>query len=75
MAQLVCMDARLDTLNDKLCQVNTSVDRIVRRQVMMGGYIVAFSPEASKDENDGSGSADDVEDDDDGSPSDDEMSI
>ena len=30
-AQLLCMDARLDTLNDELCQVNTRVGRIVRR--------------------------------------------
>ena len=28
MAQFVCMDARLDTLSDKLCQVNTRVGRI-----------------------------------------------
>ena len=40
----------------------------------MGGYKVASSLVASEDKNDGSGSADDVEDDDDGSPSDDEMS-
>ena len=31
MAQLVCMDARLDTLSDELCQVNTRVSRITRR--------------------------------------------
>ena len=31
MAQLVRMDARLDTLSDELCQVNTYVDRIARR--------------------------------------------
>ena len=31
MAQLVCMDARLDTLSDELCQVNTCVGRIARR--------------------------------------------
>ena len=31
MAQLVRMDARLDTLNDELCQVNTSVGRIAQR--------------------------------------------
>ena len=30
MAQLVRMDARLDTLNDELCQVNTRVGRIAR---------------------------------------------
>ena len=29
MAQLVYMDARLDTLSDELCQVNTRVSRIV----------------------------------------------
>ena len=28
MAQLQCMDARLNTLNDELCQVNTRVGRI-----------------------------------------------
>ena len=28
MAQLVCMDARLDTFSDELCQVNTPVSRI-----------------------------------------------
>ena len=28
MAQLICMDARLDTLSDELCQVNTCVGRI-----------------------------------------------
>ena len=31
MAQLQRMDARLDTLNDKLCQLNTCVSRIARR--------------------------------------------
>ena len=31
MAQLVRMDARLDTLSDKLCQVNTRVGRIAQR--------------------------------------------
>ena len=35
---------------------------------------MASSPEASEDESDGSGSADDAKDDDDGLPSDDEMS-
>ena len=30
MAQLVCMDARLDTLSDELCQVNTRVGHITR---------------------------------------------
>ena len=40
----------------------------------MGGYTMASSPEASKDESDDSGNANDAEDDDDGLPSDDEMS-
>ena len=31
MAQLQCMDARLDTLSDELCQVNTHVGRIAQR--------------------------------------------
>ena len=30
MAQLVCMDAHLDSLNDELCQVNTRVSRIAQ---------------------------------------------
>ena len=72
MVQLVHMDARLDTLSDEQCQVNTHVGCIAQRQAMMGGYTVSSSPE---DESDGSSSVDDAEDDDDGSPSDDEMSI
>ena len=71
MAQLVHMDARLNTLSDELCQVNTCVGHIARQQAVMDGYTVVSSLEASEDESDGSGSA---EDDDDGSPSDDEMS-
>ena len=74
MAQLVRMDARLDTLSNELCQVNTRVDRIAQRQVVMDGYIVASFLEASEDQSDGSNSVDDTEDDDDGSPNDDEMS-
>ena len=77
MAQLVHMDARLDTFNDELCQVNTRVGCITRCQAVMGGFTVASSPspEASKDESDDVfDSADDVEDDEDGSSSDDEMS-
>ena len=30
MAQLVCIDARLDTLSDELCQMNIRVSRIAR---------------------------------------------
>ena len=76
MAQLMRMDARLDTFSDELCQVNTRVGRIAQRQAIMGGFIVASSPSppASKDKSDDGSSNDDAdEDDDDGSPSDDEM--
>jgi len=77
MAQLVHMDAHLDTLSDELCQVNTRVDRIARRQAIMGCFTVASSPSplASEDESDnGFGSDDADKDDDASSPSDDEMS-
>ena len=77
MAQLMCMDARLDTFSDELCQVNTHFGRIARQQAVMGGFTVASSPSlpASEDENDdGSGSKDADEDDGARSPSDDEMS-
>ena len=49
MAQLVRMDARLDTLSNELCQVNTRVDHIAQRQVVMDGYTVASFLEASED--------------------------
>ena len=77
MAQLVRMDARFDTLNDELCQVNTHVGGITRRQAVMSGFTLVSSPslEAFEDESDDGSSSDDVdEDDDDVSPSDDEMS-
>ena len=77
MAQRVRMDACIDTLNDELCQVNTSAGHIARRQVVMGGFIMAScpSPPASEDESvNGSGNDDADKDDDDGSSSDDEMS-
>ena len=81
MAQLQCMDARLDTLFLELYQVNIRVGRIARRQVIMGG----FAPEASpspppvasdyEDEDDDDGDDDDAFDDDDGDASStDEMS-
>ena len=82
IAQLQRIDARLDTLSDELCQMNTRVGRITRRQAEMGGYTMPFTPMASADKSDGSNSAadDDVtasDDEDDGnasSPSNDEMS-
>ena len=74
MAQLVCMDARLDTLSDELCQVNTHVSRIARRQAIMSGFTMASSPspEAFEDESDNGSGSEDV--DDASSPGDDEMS-
>ena len=77
MAQLVRMDACFDTLSDELCQVNTRVGRITRRQAVMSGFTIASSPSppASKDESDdGPGSDDADEDKDASSPNDDEMS-
>ena len=77
MAQLVCMNARLDTLSDELCQVNTRVGRIARQQAVIGGFTITSSPSppASKDESDDGFSSDDVDKDDGASlPSDDEMS-
>ena len=73
MAQLVCMDAHLDTLSDELCQVNTCVSCIARQQAVMGGFTFTSSPSppASEDESDDGFGGDDA---DDGSPSDDEMS-
>ena len=56
------MDARLDTLSDELCQVNTYVNRIARRQARLGGFVESPSPspEASEDEdNDGDFDGDD----------------
>ena len=76
MAQLVCMDACLDTLSDELCQVNTRVDRTAWWQARLGGFVQSPSPspEASKDDDDnGDTDGEDVEDDDASSFSDDEM--
>ena len=77
MAQLVRMDARLDTLSDELCQVNTRVDRIARQQTAIGGFTAASSPSplTFKDESDDGSSSEDVDEDDGAcSPSDDELS-
>ena len=64
------MDARLDTLNDELCQVNTHVSRIARLQARLGG-VVEFpfpSPKASKDDDNDSDDDDDDADGDASSP-------
>ena len=64
MAQLQCMDARLDTLSTELYQVNVRVSRIAQRQATMGGYAPEASPPplppvASESEDDGDDDGDD----------------
>ena len=72
VAQLQCMDARLDSLTDEMCQVNTCVGRIARPQAYLGGFAPSPSPsqEASTDEDGDDG---DDEDEDISSSSNDEM--
>ena len=55
MVQLQQMNARLDTLSDELCQVNTHVGHIARRQARLGGFVESPtpSPKTSEDEDDG----------------------
>ena len=56
----------LDTLNDELCQVNTCVSCIARRQARLGDLLESPSPspEASEDEdNDGDSNGNDVDED------------
>ena len=78
MVQLVRMGARLDTLSDELCQVNTCVGRIAQRQAIIGGFVASppLTLEASKDEDDDSNvDASDADEDDGASSSNaDEMS-
>ena len=65
MAQLQRMDARLATLSDDLCQVNTHVSHITWWQARLGGFVESPSPspEASEDEdNDGDSDDDEIED-------------
>ena len=66
MAQLQCMDARLDTLSMKLYQVNVRVSRIARRQATIGG----FAPEPTPSPPHPIASDSDAEDDDDGDDND-----
>ena len=71
MAQFVRMDARLNTLNDELCQVNTRVGCITRRQAIIDGFTASSSPspQASEDESDDDGFGGDDADGDDGASS------
>ena len=77
MAQLQRMDARLNTLSDELCQVNTPVSRIARWQARHGGFVESPFPfpkafEDSDDDGD-LDDDDDDEDEDDSSSGDNEM--
>ena len=77
MVQLQRMDTRLDTLTDELCQVNTCVGHIARRQARLGGFVESPSPPPKSSEDD-EASKDDDDDDKDGdasSSSTNEMSI
>ena len=82
MAQLQCMDARLDTLSTELYQVNVHVGCIARRQASMGGFAPEATPSPpspvasdSEDEDDADADDDDASDDVDGDASStDEMS-
>ena len=76
MAQLQCMDARLDTLSTELYQVNVRVGRIARRQAIIGRFAheatcSPLPPMASdfEDDDDDDGDDDDVSNDDDGDAS------
>ena len=72
MAQLQCMDARLDTLSTELYQVNVRVDRIARRQATMGGFAPGPTPspphpmasDSDAEDDDDDGDDDDALDDD-----------
>ena len=66
MAHLMHMDARINTLSDELCQVNTRVGRIVWQQAVMGGFTIGSSPSplVSKNESDDGSSSDDADKDD-----------
>ena len=62
MAQLQRMDARLDSLTNEMCQVNTRVNHIARQQARLGGFAPSPSPslEASADEDDDGGDDEDA---------------
>ena len=83
MAQLQCMDARLDTLSTELFQVNVRVGHIARRQATIGGFAPKPTPSPphpvtsdfdAKDDDGDDGDNDDASDDDGDASSTDEMS-
>ena len=76
MAQLQCMDARLDTLSTELYQVNVHVGCIARWQATMGGFAIEATPSPSppmasdsEDEDDDDGDDNNASDDTDGDAS------
>ena len=62
MAQLQHMDACLDTLTDELCQVNTCVSCIARRQARLGRFTASSSPSPEASANEDGDDGDDDED-------------
>ena len=83
MAQLQCMDARLDTLSTELYQVNIHVSRIARWQATIGGFAPEPTPSPPhlvvsnsdvEDDDDDDGDDDDASDDDGDASSTDKMS-
>ena len=83
MAQLQCMDARLDTLSMELYQVNVRVGRIAQRQATIGNFAPEPTPSPphpvasnsdAKDDDDDDGDDDDASDDDGDASSTDKMS-
>ena len=76
IAQLQCMNARLDTLSIKLYQVNIRVGRIARLHATLGGFAPKATPSPPppmtfdfEDEDVDDGYDDDASDDDDGDAS------
>ena len=63
MAQLQCVDARLDSLSTKLYQVNVYVDRIARQQATMGAFALEPNPSPPHPVATDSDAEDDVDDD------------
>ena len=64
MAQLQRMDAHLDSLPDKLCQVNTRIGCIACRQAHLGGFTASPSPSPKVLADEDGDAGDDDEDDD-----------
>ena len=62
--------SRLNHLFDEMCQMNTRIGRIARRQSRLGGFAPSPSPDPSKES---SNNGDDESDDASGSTNDDEM--